>query len=771
NKTVQSLKQELLVEKGDRDQLQSRLTSQQKDLSSLERQLHEARTEVEKMRKMKKTAEDKLSELNRVSRGQEEELSSMTVRLTESTEEVTRIKKMSSQLEREKTQTDLSLKNLQQTHDDLKRRYDDIVDQLKADREKTSDSKSKENSDLLAKLETEAAAHKAARERAEKAESQVSMATLDLKTTQEEARQKQQEVTSLQTKLQALQVETRRRLQSVSDSKRDTEKRVEELQVRERELMEQVSSTTAEKHRLEDTICRLKSEAMASATSVSEAMELLEREKETAAAARSELEQATKAAELAQKNQTTEKEIGQLKAVVDSLHKKLEKALMGKTVAESKLADFEREKKMIELDIQEILVRHKSDVTERMSKFARLEESLVLTQRKLDQKNHENEVFQDNLKQALQQLEERGGHGEELQDKINSLEKELKFMEVKKNEAINKLAQVMFSRTPDRGGSSQQSSGSRRQDREIRKLRGELQHETQKFQNMVRKYQKELEDVSNKIAEEQQLRQDLQVKLIQSEQQLATLKTSLSNGPTMELIDSPAHSDIVSPIVERVTCRLQIPKGHNPRKQGWKEVFMVMSFTNKQLAVYEDEDSLQTKDPLMVYQFSQIYTVRTLNPGEHEILRVKQSDLKKILMLSYIEDGGSAAVALDSSTAVYLQPDQGELKTVRGHQFVEINYHTPSNCDVCSKTLPWSLNIMRRGECSYECQRCHLKCHKEHTERNVEAMQPCVGGEQNIKRQLLLIKDSEELERWYAQLSRITLNSSSSDSASQIPLL
>ena len=40
------------------------------------------------------------------------------------------------------------------------------------------------------------------------------------------------------------------------------------------------------------------------------------------------------------------------------------------------------------------------------------------------------------------ELEERGGHGEELQDKINSLEKELKFMEVKKNEAINKLAQV-----------------------------------------------------------------------------------------------------------------------------------------------------------------------------------------------------------------------------------------------------------------------------------------------------------------------------------------
>ena len=106
---------------------------------------------------------------------------------------------------------------------------------------------------------------------------------------------------------------------------------------------------------------------------------------------------------------------------------------------------------------------------------------------------------------------------------------------------------------------------------------------------------------------------------------------------------------------------------------------MVMSFTNKQLAVYDDEDSLQTKEPLMVFQFSQIYTVRTLNPGEHEILRVKQSDLKKILMvteppvvvcgylslslfslqLSYIEDAGSAAAAVDPAHPVYLQPDQG----------------------------------------------------------------------------------------------------------------
>ncbi len=42
---------------------------------------------------------------------------------------------------------------------------------------------------------------------------------------------------------------------------------------------------------------------------------------------------------------------------------------------------------------------------------------------------------------------------------------------------------------------------------------------------------------------------------------------------------------------------------------------------------------------------------------------------------------------------------------IRGHHFVETTYHTPSNCDVCNKTLPWSINIIRKGEGSYECKR------------------------------------------------------------------
>ena len=62
--------------------------------------------------------------------------------------------------------------------------------------------------------------------------------------------------------------------------------------------------------------------------------------------------------------------------------------------------------------------------------------------------------------------------------------------------------------------------------------------------------------------------------------------------------------------------------------------FMVMSFTRKELAIFDDEDALQSRSALLTFTFSQIYTVRTLNQGEHEIMRVKQSDLKRILVVS-----------------------------------------------------------------------------------------------------------------------------------------
>jgi len=224
-----------------------------------------------------------------------------------------------------------------------------------------------------------------------------------------------------------------------------------------------------------------------------------------------------------------------------------------------------------------------------------------VTESKLDQKNSEIEGLQDNLRQSIMRLDETNSRVTSQEEELKKLKQTLEIEKMKKAEAINKLTVVMYERPPTKSG---RSSEPRRQDREIRKLRGELQHEAEKFQNMVRKYQKELEDVQSKILEEQELRQDLQVKLLQSEQQLRQLKQTLGqplniNGPGTPEIDGSEFS----PILERDTCQLQIPKGHNPRKQGWKDVFMVMSFTTKKMLIYEREEDLETGAPISTLEF------------------------------------------------------------------------------------------------------------------------------------------------------------------------
>ncbi len=57
---------------------------------------------------------------------------------------------------------------------------------------------------------------------------------------------------------------------------------------------------------------------------------------------------------------------------MDVLTSKLEKTSLAKNMAESKLSDFEREKTIIELEIKEIIARHRTDVTEKMARAAQV---------------------------------------------------------------------------------------------------------------------------------------------------------------------------------------------------------------------------------------------------------------------------------------------------------------------------------------------------------------------------------------------------------------
>ena len=80
----------------------------------------------------------------------------------------------------------------------------------------------------------------------------------------------------------ALQSESRKRIQSESDIKKSQEKVLEELQTKEQKMLEQVRELRQDNQRLEDTIYRLKTEAMATNVSQQKLKDNLAKEREAA---------------------------------------------------------------------------------------------------------------------------------------------------------------------------------------------------------------------------------------------------------------------------------------------------------------------------------------------------------------------------------------------------------------------------------------------------------------------------------------------------------
>ena len=56
---------------------------------------------------------------------------------------------------------------------------------------------------------------------------------------------------------------------------------------------------------------------------------------------------------------------------------------------------------MVDLEIKEIISRHKTEVTEKTARLSQAEERLVITTTKLDQNKQENKDLRANLQSAL----------------------------------------------------------------------------------------------------------------------------------------------------------------------------------------------------------------------------------------------------------------------------------------------------------------------------------------------------------------------------------
>ncbi|XP_068593493.1 rho-associated protein kinase 2-like isoform X1 [Cebidichthys violaceus] len=220
----------------------------------------------------------------------------------------------------------------------------------------------------------------------------------------------------------------------------------------------------------------------------------------------------------------------------DSMTAQLEASLtkadseqLARSIAEEQYSDLEKEKIMKELEIKDMMARHKQELGDKEATINSLEESNRTLTVDVANLASEKEELNNQLKTMQQQLQK----GKEEEKQMNSLK--LSFEKLMQNErtlkiqAINKLAEVMNRRETGRGGHRSIDTEVHRKEKENRKLQLELRTEKEKLNSTIIKYQKELTDMQAVIAEENQVRLDLQMALSSKDSDIEQLRCQITS--------------------------------------------------------------------------------------------------------------------------------------------------------------------------------------------------------------------------------------------------
>ncbi|XP_062415447.1 rho-associated protein kinase 2-like isoform X2 [Pungitius pungitius] len=501
----------------------------------------------------------------------------------------------------------------------------------------------------------------------------------------------------------------------------------------------------------------------------------------------------------------------------DSLTAQLEASLtkadseqLARSIAEEQYSDLEKEKIMKELEIKDMMARHRQELGDKEATINSLEESnRTLT---VDAANlaSEKEELNNQLKNMQQQLQKARDEERQMNSLQLSFEKQLQNERTLKIQAINKLAEVMNRRDTVRGGHRTIDTEVHRKEKENRKLQLELRTEKEKFNSAVIKYQRELTDMQALIAEENQVRLDLQMTLASKDSDIEQLRcqitslsvhsldsTSISSGNDLDMgegypvrITHSHTSESMSFTYQRthqsvrIDTRPRLHSAHSPfdsedederppalpleqppvaepadaRLEGWISLptkntkrfgwdKKYVVVSSRKILFYNSDLDREQAIPFMTLDIDKLFHVRPVT--QTDVYRADAKEIPRIFQILYANEGEiKREQELVTEPAVY--GERPAYISHKGHEFILTLYHFPSSCEACTRPL-W--NVFKPPP-ALECRRCHTKCHKDHLDRKEEVIVPCkVNYDMSTAKELLLLTNSqEEQQRWVSHL-------------------
>ncbi|XP_052468785.1 rho-associated protein kinase 2 isoform X3 [Carassius gibelio] len=709
-----------------------------------------------------------ISDLQARISGLEEEVKQVRQALSKAETEKRQLQEKLTDLEKEKSnnQIDMTykLKILQQGLEQEEAAHKATKARL-ADKNKISESiegaKSEAVKELEQKLQEERSSKLRVENRVLELEKKNSMLDCDYKQSLqklEELRRRKERLTEEVNNLSLkIEQEIQKRALTQNDLKVQNQQ-LNTLRTSEKQLKQEINHLLEIKRSLEKQNMELRKERQDSDGQMKELQDQLEAEQYFSTLYKTQVRELKEECEeknklykdMQQSLQELQEERDSLAAQLEITLTKADSEQLARSIAEEQYSDLEKEKIMKELEIKEMMARHRQELAEKDTTITSLEEAnrtltndvanLANEKEELNNKVKETQDYLQNLKNEEQSI---------IQVKL-ALEKQLQSERTLKTQAVNKLAEIM-NRKEVRGGGSRRGNDTdvRRKEKENRKLQLELRSEREKLNSSIIKYQREINDMQAQLAEESQVRVELQMALDSKDSDIEQLRcllnslnvqsldsASMSSGPEMDTDESLAET--------RLEGWLSLPVRNNTKRFGWERKYVVVS--SKKILFYNSEQDKELSNPYMVLDIDKLFHVRSVT--QTDVYRADAKEIPRIFQILYANEG-------ESKKEQELEPLPGDKSSYichKGHEFIPTLYHFPTNCEACTKPL-WN---MFKPPPALECRRCHIKCHKDHMDKKEEIIAPCkVNYDVSTAKNLLLLALSqEEQQKWVSRLMK-----------------
>ncbi|KAM9354534.1 rho-associated protein kinase 2-like [Pholidichthys leucotaenia] len=440
----------------------------------------------------------------------------------------------------------------------------------------------------------------------------------------------------------------------------------------------------------------------------------------------------------------------------ESLMAKLQESLtkadteqLARSYAEKQYSNLEKEKIMKELEIKDMMAKHKQELGDKEATISSLEESNRTLTVDVANLASEKEELNNQLKDMEQQLQRAKEEEKHLGALKVSFEKQLQNERTLKIQTVNKLAEVMNRREKGRGGHRGIDTEVHKKEKENRRLQQELKAEKEKLDYTIIKYQKEMMEMQALIAEESQVRLELQLTLDSKESDIEQLRSQLTSLSVHSMdstsISSANDLDLAEGYPEsRLEGWVALPN-KNTKRFGWDKKYVVVS--SKKILFYDSEHDREQANPFMTLDIDKLFHVRSVT--QTDVYRADVKEIPRIFQILYANEGESKRDQEDVAESPS-HSDRATYISHKGHEFIPTLYHFPSNCEACTRPM-WSVF---KPPPALECRRCHTKCHKDHLDRMEEVIVPCkVNYDMSSAKGLLVLTSSQvEQKRWVSHL-------------------